>query len=708
MVQKEVKKKTQAYGLMAILLASVCVAMIYSFGTGPGIAPLPGPNPSTGANSMQTFDSYSELKNFLTENANNGDNRYYATFSGNSMPMPVPTAMPQLAPSQAEITSGVTDKGFSTTNIQVSGVDEADSVKTDGSYIYVLSNNTVYILDADPQNAKVIAKIAYKDSSLSGIYLSQDGKKLAVLGNAYVYENYTYTYNDTAYYRETYPIDKPAPSPSSTTYSYTYQIITRTDTFVYVYDLTSKTSPALARNFTMSGGYANSRMINNYVYLIISESASIDNNMVNLPTVYKNSMGTTVDPSGIFYADGSSDSYYEYTTFVALNMANDAQTPTNMTILMGGTGTIYVSPTNIYVTYPTWTYEEEPMPTNNPTYAPMPSDKDLFGTGILPVYPFKTIVTWQGTAIYRVQISGDSMTFAAKGNVTGNVLNQYSMDEYNGYFRIVTSAWIDYTQQNNVYTLDMNLNIVGKLENLASGENFHSARFMGDRCYLVTFLTTDPLFVIDLSQPANPRVLGELIIPGYSDYLHPYDANHLIGLGKDAVVDNQSSFAWYQGLKLSLFDVTNVTAPTEIAKYSIGDRGTSSEALYEPKAFLFDASKNLLVLPVDLYIVNETAASSPTAQEGKYGQFVWQGVYVFDVTLTNGFVLRGNVTQMDNADAIMANPYLLMDISYQWMDYWHFINRALYIEDTLYTFSANRVQLNSLDDFALIAKIDLN
>ena len=162
----------------------------------------------------------------------------------------------------------------------------------------------------------------------------------------------------------------------------------------------------------------------------------------------------------------------------------------------------------------------------------------------------------------------------------------------------------------------MNLQTVGKLENLGTGENFHAARFMGNRCYLVTFQRTDPLFVIDLSQPNNPKLLGELIIPGYSDYLHPLDETHLIGLGKDAVAA-EGNFAWYLGLKLSIFDVADVNNPKEIAKFNIGDRGTSSEALYEPKAFLFDSSKGLLVLPVDLYLINQTATSIITGHTRK-------------------------------------------------------------------------------------------
>jgi inhibitor of cysteine peptidase len=208
-------------------------------------------------------------------------------------------------------------------------------------------------------------------------------------------------------------------------------------------------------------------------------------------------------------------------------------------------------------------------------------------------------------------------------------------------------------------------------------------------------------------------------------------------LGKDAVVDEGTDFAWYQGLKLSLFDVSNVNAPREVAKISIGDRGTSSEALYDPKAFLFDKLKSLLVIPVELYLIDRTTnpqqnKPTPTSDDSasiipiappfigsgssssQYGQFVWQGVYVFDLTVNGGFVVRGNVTQFDNPTALISDPSLLFRSDYQWLDYNHYITRSLYITNpvtnktTLYTFSDARVQLNSLDNFALISKIDLS
>jgi inhibitor of cysteine peptidase len=730
MVQKEVMKKTRNYGLIGILLAVLLVATIYSFGVTPGISPNPSPSTETGVSSMKTFASYDELKNYLDASGTNNGGNYYRSMpesSGtfvltpsNPAPVPMPTAMPVPSAAPTDQTSGAGD--FSKTNIQVAGVDEADTVKTDGDYLYMVGNNSqaIYILDANPQNARVIAKISFNNAYLSGIYLSEDGSKLAVFGNQYV-----------PYFVDSKVSNAYTPNPAMA-----MPYWNSGTTFVYVYDVSSKASPTLARNFTMSGSYVNSRMIGNYLYGIVTENAYVVNNTVILPSVFSGVQVSNVPPTDIYYA-GTPDTYYSYTTVVSLNIMDSAQKPTNLTIMMGNAGTIYVSQSNIYVTYPDVQYETI-TPTENPTPIPTSTGRENSSTPIVvkPVFPIIRPV-WQGTAIYRISVSGASLTFAAQGNVTGNVLNQYAMDESNGYFRIVTTSYVydsptswSGTQQNNVYVLNMNLNVVGTLENLGTGENFHSARFVGNRLYMVTYQNTDPLFVIDLSQPSNPQLLGELVMPGYSDYLHPYDETHLIGLGKDAVVDEGVNFAWYQGLKLSLFDVSNVNSPTEVGKIIIGDRGTSSEALYDPKAFLFDPAKNMLVIPVELYLLNASENAGQTtpapttngsvrvpiappfigsgSSSSQYGTFVWQGAYVFSISVDGGFVVKGNVTQLDDPSALMNNPTLPIKSSYPWSDYNHYITRSLYIGNVLYTFSQTRVQLNSLEDFAVLARIDLN
>jgi uncharacterized secreted protein with C-terminal beta-propeller domain len=275
------------------------------------------------------------------------------------------------------------------------------------------------------------------------------------------------------------------------------------------------------------------------------------------------------------------------------------------------------------------------------------------------------------------------------------VLDQFSMDEYDSHFRVATTTYGE-TTGNHVYILDMGLNIVGSLEGLAPGEMIYSARFMGERGYMVTFRQVDPLFVIDLSDPNNPRELGYLKVTGYSDYLHPYDENHLIGIGKETTEEGE--FAWYQGVKISLFDVSDVSNPQEIDKLEIGDRGTDSPVLWDHKAFLFDKSRNLLVIPI-LEAKVDPAQYPEGVPPDAYGEPVWQGAYVFHVSLDGGIEEKGKITHVEN----IADPE---------KEYYYYyspfaVERSLYIEDVLYTISQAKIKMNSLETLDYINEVEL-
>jgi len=364
-----------------------------------------------------------------------------------------------------------------------------------------------------------------------------------------------------------------------------------------------------------------------------------------------------IAPTKIYYSDSANysdiaNNYFTYTTFVGLNVNDNTEKLTNMTVLMGRASTMYVSLNNIYVTYPTWSE------------------------------------TGDYTSIYRVSVNKASLAFETKGIIPGYILNQYSMDEYNGNFRLATTS--QKQQSSNIYVLNMNLTIIGKIENLAVTETIYSARFMGDKAFLVTFRQTDPFFVIDLSNPVEPKVAGELKIPGYSSYLHMYDENHVIGLG----MENNT-------VKLSLFDVTNVNNPTEIARYIAQGDYTSSDALYEPKAFLFDKAKELLVIPVSITQYGVIEGGNGASSSGKdigiaplQGGY-WQGAYVFKLTAA-GFELEGRITHQENTNQ-----------QYYYGDYNLNVNRALYIGNMLYTVSNTKVLLNNLTDLTQIAEINL-
>ncbi len=299
------------------------------------------------------------------------------------------------------------------------------------------------------------------------------------------------------------------------------------------------------------------------------------------------------------------------------------------------------------------------------------------------------------------------------------------MDEYNGYFRVATTttsgSWFNQNQQNNLYVLNMNLTVVGKLENMAPGENIYAARFIGDTCYLVTFHQTDPFFVIDLSNPQAPTVAGELKIPGYSSYLYPYDANHVIGVGSQTTIVNGNENI---NLKLSLFDVSNINNPTEVATYIVHGNYTSSLAQNDPHAFLFSLEKQLLVIPVSITNFEQTTTQVgnppvPAPAKGDTGsssgststvsppifmnEQSWQGAYVFKVD-TAGFTLRGTVTNLNST--YLDNQGFVNGYSYNTQN--DVITRTLYIGNTLYSIANSEVKLTNLSDLTTIAEVNLN
>ena len=653
MVQKEVNRKTRIYGTVAVLAAIILVSMIFVFGSPPGLIPIG--NPPT-VSELITFADETQLRNYLTSNTKGMtvtyegplDSQVFGGRSGILAPEPTPEPM---APNSDSAESGGSGS-YSTTNVQVAGVDEADIVKTDGSYLYVASNdyasnqNYIYILKADPQDPRVIAKIALENNTyLAGMYLSQDSSKLVAIGSEYQF----------------YVMD--ALPAGSEALIYPYQSEVRT--FLNVYDISDKVYPVLATNYTLTGSYFNSRMIGDYVYAVISQPAQVlQNNILPLPRIYLETAVAEIAPSEIYYSESANyadfqSNYFTYTTFIGLNVKDSSQKLTNRTVLMGGASTMYVSLSNIYVTYPTW------------------SENGEF------------------TEIYRISVDENALEFEAKGSVAGYVLNQYSMDEFNGNFRMATTTWKE-TTRNAVYVLNSNLTTIGevRLENAELRETIKSVRFMGDKAYIVTFEQKDPFFVLDMSNPEEPKVAGALEIPGFSSYLHPYDENHIIGLG----TENSK-------VKLSLFDVTNVNAPKEIAKYLVDGDYSSSEALYEPKAFLFDKAKQLLVIPLSItqYGVVDGGVVPPSIadSDGKISiapmqAGYWQGAYVFTLTLT-GFEPEGGITHQENTGQ-----------QYYYGDYNLNVNRALYIGNTLYTISNEKVKLNSLADLTLIAEIKLN
>ncbi|MEG1774729.1 MAG: beta-propeller domain-containing protein, partial [Oscillospiraceae bacterium] len=294
------------------------------------------------------------------------------------------------------------------------------------------------------------------------------------------------------------------------------------------------------------------------------------------------------------------------------------------------------------------------------------------------------------TGITRFVLDKTDVKYVSSGMVPGTIDNQFSLDEYNGNLRIATTSYNREKQANvnNLYILDPKMKQLGAVENLAEGESIKSVRFMDDTAYVVTFRQTDPLFVIDLSDPKKPVVKGELKIPGFSEYLHPIDENTLVGIGYNTLT-NRYGNVMTDGLKLSLFDVSDPTDPTETASLLLGNIGSESEALSNHRAVMWYPEMRLLGFPATLYTVRGTSADDPWSGDHTLAFAGYLVVRVND----DGFEVVGQL-----ANDQSAQGFLRYDLDSS-------IERGLYIGKTLYTAAPGKLTAYSMDDFKQIGEL---
>ncbi len=627
---------------------------------------------------------------------------------------------------------------FSQTNIQVEGVDEADIVKNDEKYIYVVSGKKVVIIDAYPaKNAKILSEIKFNENP-SEIFINNN--KLVVFTQEYNYNS-----------RKEYHYDS------------------QMNMNIAIYDISDRKNPKIEREIKADGNYFDSRMIGDYVYVIINEpiyyqpchiykGAEVDmkciSSDIKFPEVTMGGKKIDENFPEIYYWDVFDNSYH-FTTVLSIDIQDKDAKPNKKNFVMSDAQNMYVSHENIYITKTKWMSQHEilekvydeviipilPKDASDEIKEIENSNKSFYVRKFERILVIKNYFanlddketedfqkkindkiqeiqndiekSGEQTVISRIGIKHGRITPKASGSVPGTILNQFSMDEHNKNFRIATTTqkYSD-RQANNIYVLDENLMTIGKVEGIAPGESIYSVRFMGKKAYMVTFKRVDPLFVIDLSNPEKPTLVGKLKIPGYSDYLHPYDENHLIGIGKevdesiDADKVHSSDAVYYtavQGVKLAIFDVSDINHPVEMYKEVIGDRGTDSEATQDHKAFLFDREKNLLVIPIKLAEISDAQKKSANLDEKKWkkmeGEFTFQGAYIYDISLNKGFKLRGRVTHIDDTETLMKSGY--------YFDSPYSVKRSLYIDDVLYTISDKKVNMNDLRNITYINEVEL-
>jgi uncharacterized secreted protein with C-terminal beta-propeller domain len=625
-----------------------------------------------GGNDVVTATSCADLRVFATEAQSNGGQGMGGIMFRDG---PEKAVMAPQANSLEDSASGAGGDGdYSQTNVQVAGVDEADIVKTDGTYLYIVSRTkgTVRIVKAVPAaTMQQVAEISLADASVTPNDIYVANGTLVVTGT-------DFNVGIAKTERDSMMMGKMiAPG---------YYGNTRT--FVRMYDVSSPANPKILRTLRIEGNQVSSRLIGKTMYLVTQKGTywgwdgpiPLDVEKSLLPQINDSAKG------GVDRAAAPCNKVMilprvpspQYLSVSAIPLSGTAEIQNS--VILGSAQNVYSSLENLYVSAPQWSY----------------------------VWDSSHPESQEKTRIYRFALSANGAELKAQGDIPGHILNQFSMDEANDTFRVATTTspmWSNEHSRstNALYILGMDMKQVGAVTDIAPGESIYSARFLGDRAYMVTFQQVDPFFVIDLKDAKNPKILGALKIPGYSNYLHPYDENHVIGFGKevDASIDadkvHSDDAVYYtaiQGMKVSIFDVTDVSNPKEQWKTVIGDRGTESPLLNDHKALLFDKDRGLLAFPI-------TVTKRPDGSEKSAdGNVVFQGAYVYDISLSKGLTLKGTISHEDD-------PSVYLKGGMYWYGGEKDISRIVRIGDSLLTVSESQVRSNALSTLQQQGKAEL-
>ena len=384
--------------------------------------------------------------------------------------------------------------------------------------------------------------------------------------------------------------------------------------WLFLYRLKMMIKPEKAGEVTQSGSYTSSRLTDGHLYLFTQYSVDVTSGITPkdkkdyIP--YVNQQMLEADD---IYLPPFSQAYM-YEVVSSVDVAKPGEIQDTKAIFSDG-GELYVSNDNIYWYETQWSDKTE-------------------------------------TVIKRISYKDGKLKAEASGKVDGYINDSFSIDEYDGYLRVVTTD----DETNGLYILDSNMKEVGSITGLAEGEQVYSARLLGDTGYFVTYEQTDPLFSVDLSDPKNPKIIGKLKIPGFSEYLHFYGENLLLGIGMDVDEDGFTT----NGVKLSMFDISDSSDVKEIQKYTL-ENVYSAAVMYDYKAVLIDPEKNVIGFAAD----------------GNNGE----NYYVFSYNDTNGFECLMNETVNGN--------------SYQ-------SARGVYVDNTLYVVKGNIIEAYDMADYQKI------
>jgi uncharacterized secreted protein with C-terminal beta-propeller domain len=478
------------------------------------------------------FSSYDEIDKLMKERLSDSDKFYYGSKYSRNFAKSGDEIVEESASDGATTASSA--PSHSETYKQVDAVDEADIVKTDGKYIYVIRDNEqseVIIFSADNGKTEKVSTIKLKENNW--------GKEMFISGKTLVVISTVDGYNKKGNFSSS--------------------------TLVCTYDISNKEKPKKEYEYTQSGYYTSSRMLGGCVYIVSDHSSFYYYKDYAVPCTATNGGDyEKLAPNDICAVKDSESA--GYTVIGAVDITNGKNASSKTKAIIGCAQDIYCNENNLYVAGVNYEHQS---------------------------YGYSGYYLPQ-TTIVKYSFDKTEIKLAATGKVEGNINNQFSMDEKDGYFRIATTTLSKSGKDINVlYVLDKKLSEVGRVDGFAKNEHIEAVRFIGDMAYVITYERTDPLFIIDLSNPKAPQILGEVKISGFSTMLVPIDEKTLLGIG---YATEESEFGEAtSGLKLALFDISNPASPKVIDAKELND--TDSPVQDNHKALVVNSEKNYFAIP---------------------------------------------------------------------------------------------------------------
>ncbi len=582
----------------------------------------------------------------------------------------------------------------SQTNLQEAGVDEPDIIKNDASHIVTIKGETVRIVSAiDPANLRQVAKWTVGMDNNEQFWpreLLLDGQTLTVIGEV------TPDYDRGDIWL---PVEPLLPVGGITPRVGGLSVLPpRPDTpqtLVVTYDLTDRAAPREVRRDRVAGRLTQARRIDDKVYILTEQYLSHGHHGGGVPLT-----DTPIADLRDLPALGR----------VALAQAQAGQGPSPAVLeqlerLTGPQcGNVHLHPRwhqqphllTVSVIHP----GVDRLVTADQTHLLGVSGQMVYMSE-QNLYTYNTGYDWvtgsERTDITRLALRGTTVAPAGNVTVPGRVDDRYQLSEYANELRVATTD----RRGNHIYVIESDFATIRSLEGLAPGEHIKAARYLGDKGYLVTFRTTDPLYSIDLTPGVGPRLLGELKIPGWSDYLHPWDDRTLIGIGKEVRPEAEAADVLRPedilGVKVSIFDVSDTRNPRETHKLVIGGPGSESAALHDPHALVWHAADGLLALPVSLM----PPSTTDTPQWDRTP--VWLGAIVLELNKTDGITLRGRMTHHDQ-DIYDQPP----EEFWRGIDHEETIKRLLWVNDEWYSLSDNVVTSHRWADLSTLDRLELD